>query len=316
MRRSVGYLLLAALLVACSESAGPATNTPESTFTARINGQPWVSGPGGVLTNGIAYAQPGVYVITGAATGGYELSIELHNIGKTGSYPLGVGSSVAGGTLVVSDANDGWSTALTGAAGAIQITTLTATRIAGTFSATLTPILEEESSGIVSVSEGKFDLQVVANGTVGPLPESAGGSVSATLNDVDFNASAVSSSYLVASIGGGTLTVNASNHFRSLTIELRGVSEPGEYALSTGGMVGDDPRSIRFITASNVTNTSSNSWNSYGPGSSGTVTVTTLSSSRIIGTFSATLLPASNSQTVETMTIVNGAFNVGRGGAP
>lgn len=303
MRGFVSSLLFAVVVTACSDSSGPANNGG-SNFTARINGQQWSSGPGGVSTNGVIYVLPGTYSITGAQVGGYVLSIALYNIGKTGSYPLGVGPQIAGGTMLVSGATGGWTTALTGAAGAIHITTLTATRIAGTFSASLTPT-SGASSGVLSVSEGQFDLQVVANGTVGPLPENAGSRVFATLDGVDFNASAAAGNYSVSS--GGILVVSGNNDTRLLNLSLTGITAPGEYQL------GNNPS--RVIGVSNATNTSTNSWSSAGAGGSGTVIVTTISNSRLIGTFSGTLGPAPGSQTVGTMTIVNGEFNIGRIGA-
>lgn len=67
----------------------------------------------------------------------YSLIFKLYNIGAPGTYPLGTQLSLTGGTVVVSKpGSSGWSRALTGAAGQIVITSVTASRISGTFSFT------------------------------------------------------------------------------------------------------------------------------------------------------------------------------------
>ena len=65
---------------------------------------------------------------------------------------------------------------------------------------------------------------------------------------------------------------------------------------------------MQFSFVSNVLNST---WNSIGPGSSGSVVITSLTSTRIKGTFSGVLGPAPGFSSPGTATITSGVFDIG-----
>jgi len=290
--------------VACSGgSGGPAGpgNQSGSRLTASIDGSPWTSTLGAEL-NGVPLVLPGVYSIAGVQSNSYILVIGLFNIPGPGTYPLGVGPQVAGGFAQVSNATGGWVTPQSGAAGSITLTTLTSSRMAGTFNFTAVA-LTGTATGTRTVTNGNFDLEVRPTGSIGPLPPNAGSKVGAVVGGAAFNAAAASGSLLTS--GTPILTVVGNNDARSLTISLTGVSTPGTYALSAAAPT-------RVIGVANTTNTFANTWSSNGPGGAGSVTVTAITAARIQGTFTATLGPAPGTTTTGSLTVTSGIFDIGR----
>jgi hypothetical protein len=245
---------------------------------------------------------PGIYSISGVQSNGYIMVIGLFNISGPGTYPLGVGPLVPGGFGQVSNAAGGWVTPQSGEAGSITITTLTSSRITGTFNFVATA-LTGTATGTRTITNGSFDLEVKPQGTIGPLPANAGSRLSATIGGTNFNAAAVIGQ--LVTIGTPIITITGSNDARSLTISLTGVTTAGTYPLTS------TPQS-RTINVSNNVNPFSNTWSSNAQGGSGSVTITALTPSRIQGTFTATLPPAPGSTTTGTVGVTNGTFDVGR----
>lgn len=295
-----------ALLAACGGdggSTGPDGGDPgNARLTARIDGAAWAATAASTST-GVTLVLPGVYTMTGVSAGANPIviAISLYNIGGPGTYPIGVGPQVAGGSVVLSNTTGGWASPMTGADGSITISALTATRIAGTFNFTVNA-LSGSATGTRTVTDGTFDLEVKANGTVGPLPDNAGSKVSATIGATSFNAAFVAGTLTP---GTNILSVAANNSVRGIGITITGLTAPGTYPFSSASPV-------RSLSVSNVANTLANTWHSNGAGSSGSITVTSITPTRIRGTFSGTLGPAPGTQTTGTITVTNGTFDVGR----
>jgi hypothetical protein len=252
-----------------------------------------------------ASAGVGSYTISGIQPLGsnpYIMSLSLYNIGGTGDYPLGTGSTVAGGAASVANGLATWVTPLSGADGTLTVTTLTTTRIAGTFSFTATPLLGG-ATGTKTATAGEFSLQITPAASGMPLPDNFGSRVSGTIAGASWNAASASGTYAAAQ---RVATVQASNNARGLSISLNEVTGPGTFALGGASVMG----------ASATTNTSSNSWHSSAGGSSGSVTITSLTATRMRGTFTATLGPTPGTTTTETLAITNGAFDIGLGPPP
>jgi hypothetical protein len=252
---------VALTLAACSGDSGDSTGPDGSgsgngqfRYTAKIDGAAWAS-DAGVERVGVPVTLPGIYAMTGTklGTNGYTVIITLYNIPGPGTYPLGVGPSVAGGNALISTVAGGWKTAQTG--------------------------------------------------TVGALPDNAGGKVSATLNGVSYNASDVSGIYSASNTG--ILTVVGNNNTRSIAISLGGIA-----ANTTGTFSLNGPLS-RTISMSVLNGTQlQGTYSSALSGGSGSVTITSFTATRIKGTFTATLAPGPN--TTGTVTITNGTFDIGR----
>jgi hypothetical protein len=301
---------IACAITACGGSDGGSTGptnggTGNSRFTAKIDGVAWASDAGAERV-GVPITLPGLYTMTGIklGAGGYTLIFTLSNIPGPGTYPLGVGISVPGGNVLISTTAGGWRTPQTGADGSITITTLTASRIEGTFNFTAVPFTGSVT-GTKTVTDGSFALDVKPTGAVGALPENAGHKVSATLNGVAFNAADASGSYSASN--SGILSIVGTNNTRALSITLAGIAAnaTGTFALGSGAT----PRtmSLSLINGSQ----SAGAYSSSVAGGSGSVTITSFTATRIKGTFTATL-GAALAPATGTMSVTSGTFDIGR----
>ena len=307
--RQLAALAITLGSAACSggkDSTGPDNGgNGQFRFTAKIDGANWASNSGAELI-GVTVSQAGLYSITGIQLGGAGLTLimTLTNIPGPGTYPLGVGFSVAGGNVLISSAaGPGWRTAQTGADGTITITTLTSSRIEATFNFTAVPFTGG-ATGNKTVTDGSFVLQLKPVGTIPPLADNAGHKVSATFNGTSFNASEVAGGYLTS--GGGTLTVAATNNTRNLSISFTGIPvATGTYNVSTAL-----PIRTLVLTTMNGTQVQS-TYTSSAAGSTGSITITSFTATRIKGTFTAVIQPLAG-QATGTMTITNGTFDIGR----
>ncbi|MFN0151339.1 MAG: DUF6252 family protein [bacterium] len=275
----------------------------EHFITAKIDGATWVS-EFGSENGGVPLVIPGLYSVVGITLGasdGYTLSISLANIGGTGDYPLGVGPSVPGGSVLLSNASDGWSSPQSGADGLITITAISDSSITGTFNVTLTPF-SGGASGTKTLTDGSFNLRVNPFGNVGPLPDNRGSKVRAMIGGSEWNAATVA-----ATLSGspGIFSLAASNNTRNLSIVLADVNGPGLYPLSPNSPT-------RQIGVTNVMNPTANFWTSLTDTLNGSVTITDITATRIRGTYEATLSPAPGSSTTGSLSVLNGTFDVGR----
>jgi len=209
------------------------------TMTATIDGQAFAS-DSQAATATAASTLPGSYFLTGtkvtSTTNYLTLTIALYNIAATGTYPLGVTSTIFGGhggVFQVSGAGTvaSWDTPLSGASGMVTVSTLTANRIAGTFAFTAAPTVGSTSTRIVT--DGSFDLPVT--GSAGTMRPNAGSSMTARLNGTSWTAAAVVivgySSGLLA-FGGGT---SAGNPTYQLNFTLGPLTGPGTYPFTRLG---------------------------------------------------------------------------------
>ncbi len=302
LARVPAVALTLALFACGGDSTGPGDGgSGSSFFKATIAGAAW-SSDAGVESVGVPLTLPGLYVMTGTKLGGgYTLVLSLYNIDATGTYPMGVGLTAVGGSAIVSNLTGGWSTPLSGQAGTLTVTAISDSRIAGTFSFDAEP-LTGSATGTLSVTGGSFDLEVKPTGTVGPLPDYAGSTVTATLGSSSFTAATVAGQLTGAF---DILVVSGSTNERLLSFTLSGMTGPGTYALGTG-------QPTRTMGVSGVTSPLTTAWSSSGAGASGSVSVTSITATRIKGTFSATLGPAPGTSTTGTLTVTNGVFDIGR----
>jgi hypothetical protein len=285
-----------------STGPGPGGNNGNGQFrfTAKIDGANWAS-TAGVETVGVPVSVAGLFALTGSQVGanGQTIVISLYNIPGPGTYPLGTGVSVPGGNALISTASGGgWKTPQSGADGSITLTTLTATRMEGTFNFTAVGFTGG-ATGTKTVTDGSFSLEIRPNGTIGPLADNVGHKMSATLNGAAFNGADVASIY-----SGTTFGVTATTNTRSVSFTLSDVTGAGTYALSNAL-----PLRTMGVSLYNGTQLTS-SHSSSVAGSSGSVTITSLTATRVKGTFTGVLGVGLGSG--GTMTVTNGTFDVGR----
>lgn len=261
-----------ALTLSCSSgsSTGPVT-TGGGTFRATIDGASWVS-----TTSTVTASANGAYTLTGyQLSNAVSLSMTLWNIGATGTYPIGVGPTVPGGTAIVVSGGASFNTPLSGAAGTVTVSTLSTTRIAGTFNFSAPPVIGQSGSSKV-VTSGSFDLPMSGVSSVS-INDNVGSKFTGTVAGNAFTAATIVS---VTPVSSGTLTLGASNTAYNVTLILSGYTGAGTYALGSGAS-----RTMQVTIPGSATQ----SWGSTNATSSGTVVITSATATRIKGTINATL---------------------------
>jgi len=267
-------------------------------MTALIDGVSWSSS---VAAQNAQVGNFGVIALQGSQNG-TTIIITLYNIDVLGSYDLGMGPLNVGGTAQVSDiTGQFWSTPISGSAGTLTLTTLTPTRIAGTFAFTADSSFGG-ARGIRAVTQGNFDLLLAQNGNTWPLPDQYGNILNGTVGGSQWKAANV-----VITLLGTGLVIAASNTQYSLSIGKTQFAGVGSYTL---GNQASDPVVIMQGPGTNPNGSLNCCWGG-GLGNTGTLAVTSLTATRIQGTLSATLQPMAGSAASGTLDLSNIAFDIG-----
>jgi hypothetical protein len=302
----LGATIVALLATGCGNkaSSGPGGMAPPppgggtsgpSPLSMTIDGQPWSADPlaAGV---GVTVTLPGTYGFSVTRTVGTTTTLAmfmLWNIGGPGTYDLGVNATNFGGTFGFGNTTGAvWSTPLSGAAGSVTITTLTATRIAGTFACTLDSV-GGDAHDRLTIANGSFDFPIVSN-TAGSLPENAGSRLSVTVDGEVWNAAEIMS--IRSGAGGSNIICSADNLAGNLGLGIAGATAPGTYPVGSAAGLG-------FSDASGA-----GTWGGA-PGDSGAIVITSISPGRIKGTFGGRF--AATPGTSAGMHMVDGTFDLG-----
>ncbi len=266
--------VLSAVLVACGgDGTGPGGGN--AAFSATIGGSAWTAASATVAAQG---STNGTFVVVGGELGSAgtarTLSLILYNIDALGTYAIGVGPTARGGIGTVSGVGAAVSTPLSGAAGSVTISAVSATHIAGTFAFTA-----GTAPTTVQVTGGSFDLPVTSTGSIAVAPY-AGNQVTGTIDGAAWNAATI---VLVSPPSSGSVAMGASNDMYSINFTFSGWTGAGTYALGSGVS--------RTITV--VKSGTTQSWGgSLAPGT-GSLVITTATTTRFGGTFDV-ILPPSN----------------------
>ncbi len=314
MYSAVGAMALLTLVVAmcgCGGGGSSGVAGPQGAtgpMSARIDGVQW---NGDELGGGLAASHPllGMYVIPGRRTSGGTpefLDLTLYNVAGPGAYPLGVNSTTFGGGAIYGNANAAWNTPLNGMAGTAVVTTLTETRIAGTFAFQAEP-LSGTAAGTRVVTEGTFDYPIIASGVTGPLPDNAGSLVHASVDGAAWNGATIVA--LHNTTGTPSLIVGASTVATQLNLTISGITGPGTFPIAFSPYC--------LITWTELG--TGHSWggsgsivgSSYVSNDSGSVVVTSLTSTRVRGTFSGKLAPGPSNAATGYRYVLNGEFDCG-----
>ena len=265
-------------------------------ITANVDGQAWQS----TVASEQAQVGPlGAITIQGTYANTTTITLNLYNIDQPGTYPLGVGAAVVGGLGLVSTASGmSWATPSSGAAGSVTLTTLTSTRIAGTFTFDATPLIGG-ATGNKAVTNGNFDLILASNGNFGTLPDNQGSVVRGSVAGAPWNAATA-----FMTLPGGTLSLSFGNLTYTIGVLKTSFTGPGTYE------VGLSP-GLAAVSAVVPSTGLGPSWVPAVSGS-GTFTVTSLTATRIQGTLSATLVPLAGSGATGNLDISNLAIDIGR----
>lgn len=308
-RRVTGFLVLCAssTVAACGGGgAGPGAGAGGSGASgsihlrATVDGQAWAADQATIQVTGSA-GTPGFLNISGtrlaSASNFLSLTMALGFINGPGTYPLGVNQGTTpGGMVTILDQSAGatglWATDFSGSRGAVTITSMSATRFAGTFQFTAPPQLGSTVTNTRTVTDGDFELAVPAT-FMAPPADDAGSTMSAMFGGQPWNAATVtglgSTSLGVLSFGGSTTGISL-----SLVTQM---------AVQAGNTY--DQTAVKLMATGAG---ASCCWAGLGDISS--VTITSLTAARVAGTFSATLPPASGSAAAGPLVITGGTFDV------
>ncbi|MCC7052955.1 MAG: hypothetical protein IT355_06770 [Gemmatimonadaceae bacterium] len=262
-------------LAACGGGGGggPTGGGTTGSMSASIDGTSWSS------TTASATATPGgIFTLTGVQAGsGVGVTMTIYHIGAPGTYPLGVGSTVAGGLASVVEGTSGWSTPLSGAAGTVTVTSVSPTRIGGSFAFTAPRVTGASGLATRAITTGLFDVPVSGPATL-VVPDNAGGKMTWGVGSTAHTASSIAS---VSAPSAGVLTFAGSNTAQTLSIIVSEYTGTGIYILGSGAS-----RSVRLTQVA-----PGGVWGGTNASTTGSLTVTTATASRIIGSLSVTLQP-------------------------
>lgn len=289
MRRSTG-IASAALLVALTACMGDATAPSQivRSFSAKVDGAAWtpIFASARATSDGTFTIVAGTSLSTTPLSSSMELTI--YNLAVPGTYPLGVDASLTGGRVIFAYNQGTWNTPRDGSAGTITLTDVTTTHIAGAFQYRAKRLFDTVST---TVTEGQFDIPLIAPSTIF-ISDLHGGSMTGTLGGAVWSAAAVA---VVSKPATGALDFNFDNATHNIRFVISGVTGAGTYAFNTDVN--------RYVS---VTQPLGPSWGGTPARSAGTLVITSLTSARMKGTYSATLQSATSAPLV-----ISGTFDVG-----
>lgn len=123
----------------------------DGAISMTVNGTAWRS----LKTADRVSKSGNIYAIVGLNLP-YTLSLGIAGLTGPGTVNLDLATG-QGSQAIVSNSTGGWGTAFTGGSGTITVTTLTANRIAGTFSFDAKPG-SGNATGTLQVRNGRFDV--------------------------------------------------------------------------------------------------------------------------------------------------------------
>ena len=310
MRTLAARLVVGGLVLLAAEACGGGDgggNGPgggsSGPFTAVVDGSDWAADAATIAAQTVP-AVPGGFVIVGtqvvSSNDARSITLSLYNVRGTGTYALGVLPNVIGGIATYgqgggSSAN-GWVTPLNGYAGTLTLTALTATRIAGTFQFDAS----DNAGSVRHITAGQFDVPLSSGGALPTVPDNAGGRLTAAVGGAAYNASLLA----VTQSGPSGVAFSSTSDTLAVTISLSGVTAVGTYPIDT-----QTAAAGRYIVVSRTGVSPVATWGT-GAGTTGSVVVTSLTSTRVKGTFTATLGPQANSGASAPLS-VTGDFDVG-----
>ncbi len=327
MRPLFALAAVAALTVACGggntpTSPGPAglapptptapgTSLSRGTMSAVVDGISWEATTPTALLGGLA----GLTSLSGSASlGGLRISLILP--GAVGTHTLNLASLVS---CSVSEnlATRFWlaSPFETGSTCTVTVTTHTPTRVAGVFSFTAVsgpgvsprPLFALAAVAALTVACGGRNtptspsLPSLPSGSVG-ITMLTRGTVRATVDGTRWeSASPLASSGMSTAAGVQLMTLTASSVGDGISLSIT-----GPLALGTHAAGGSAPVFFTLLQGFGP------SWgvNPFGPGSSGTLTLTTATPTRVAGTFAFTATTLTQGLMPPTRTVTDGAFDV------
>lgn len=315
---------LAAIAIACGGGGGGAVSTPVSPTPVATPSTP----PTTPTTTPVppAPTSPVTFRVDGAVTSATSATGSLANgilsIGGTdtsrsttigfaltptaagvGTYPLGPLSS-ANAQLYVGNPAAGWQAGVGIGSGTITVSALTPTSASGTFSFSLAAVPGTGATGTKSITEGVFNVTLTT-----PTPPSSTPSGGSTFTVVIDGTPWTSSLSRRATLTNNILAITGQDtNFRVITLAV---------PISAGLLIppsGPATVSLDFTPGVHGVVTmvqGAQNWDNGHDGGAGTFTITSISATRVTGTFTVTLVnnPV-NVAPVPTARLTSGQFDM------
>lgn len=149
-----GLLLVATSCGGGSSTSGPGTSIPllNGTFAATIDGSAWSAEGRVVVTRG-----PANSLLIGAASVTRSLSLTLVSASGPGTYSLVYTTTTLPSFAILTSSGLAWTTNTKGGTGTVVVTTLTTSRVAGTFTFDAPPS-PGQGTTTAHVTSGTFDV--------------------------------------------------------------------------------------------------------------------------------------------------------------
>jgi hypothetical protein len=298
------------IIAACGPQTTDDGGSGSGPFTAKVDGAAWAADPIGTYATALA-SSPGCLIIGGTQNKAgmvTSLTLTLYNLKDKGTYALGTGISADGGMGQVGEAKadgsgkgDAWITPGTGLDGEFRVSRLTAKHITADFRYTTVPGKNNTQTGNRVVTEGHIDLDFT--GTLAPVLDKDGGRLTATLNGKPYNAADIYASLLDLN-GNAGVTLNTINTENAITLSLAGITAPGTYAI-----IWHQPNPRSIIVGRNGGTAGTCCWGAEGD--TAEVTITSLTPTRVKGTFRGSLVPQAGKPATAKMAVTEGDFDVG-----
>ena len=221
----------------------------------------------------------------------------------TGTYTLGP-LNPANAQMQVGSPAAGWQAGVGIGSGTITLTTLTNTTAAGTFSFTLAAVPGSGATGTKSITEGSFNVTFTSVPPPSPTP-SSGSTFTVAIDGTAWS----SSLSRRATMTNNILTITGQDtNFRVITLAV---------PISAGLLIPpSSPVTVTLDFTAGVRGTvtmvqGAQNWDNGRAGATGSFTVTSISQTRVTGTFNVTLIgnPA-NATPVPNAVLTNGQFDM------
>lgn len=234
------------------------------------------------------------------ATLGFALSPTAAGVGTYTFGPL----SATNATLQIGNPAQGWQGGVGFGSGSITLTTFTSTGASGTFAFTMVPVAGTGATANRTITEGTFNVTFSAVPTPTPTPSTS--SISCLVNGAAWTSS-VSRRATITNNSVLTLTGQDTNgRVITLALPINGsLVIPPAAAANVSLTFGSTPFGLVTMVLG------SQNWDNGHAGGSGTATITTLTSNRVAGTFTVTLVNNPiNVTPVATAQLTNGVFDL------
>ena len=292
----------------------PAATTPAPTPTPTPTPTPApANSPLGFRADGITYSAAsatanfanGILSVGGTDTArNTSLSFAVTpTAAGVGTYTFGP-ASTANALILIGSPAQSWQGGVGTGSGTITITTLTSTAAAGTFSFSLAPVAGTGATGTKTITEGAFNVTLTAP-TPPPTSPSGGSTMSVVIDGVPWTSSvsrrATMTNNILAITGQDT-----NSRVITLAVPTSGAlmvppSPPPTISLNFGP---DIHGTVTMVLGAQ-------NWDNGHAGGEGSFTITSISQTRVTGTFTVTLVNNPiNAVPVPTARLINGTFDM------